>query len=48
MSFKKSLKINGLLCALRYLLKLRTEVDIMQQLGYSLDAVNLKVRAAVP
>lgn len=27
----------------RYLLKLRTEVEIMQQLGYSLDAVNLKV-----
>eukprot|EP00197_Chlamydomonas_leiostraca_P016234 CAMPEP_0202862620 /NCGR_PEP_ID=MMETSP1391-20130828/3593_1 /ASSEMBLY_ACC=CAM_ASM_000867 /TAXON_ID=1034604 /ORGANISM="Chlamydomonas leiostraca, Strain SAG 11-49" /LENGTH=572 /DNA_ID=CAMNT_0049542175 /DNA_START=227 /DNA_END=1946 /DNA_ORIENTATION=- len=26
----------------RYLLKLRTEVEIMQQLGYSLDAVNLK------
>ena len=28
----------------RYLLKLRTEVEIMQQLGYSLDAVNLKVQ----
>ena len=27
----------------RYLLKLRTEIEIMQQLGYSLDAVNLKV-----
>lgn len=27
----------------RYLLKLRTEVEIMQQLGYSLDAVHLKV-----
>ncbi|KXZ54832.1 hypothetical protein GPECTOR_4g903 [Gonium pectorale] len=26
----------------RYLLKLRTEVEIMQQLGYSLDAVNLR------
>lgn len=26
----------------RYLLKLRTEVEIMQQLGFSLDAVNLK------
>ncbi|KAL6758194.1 kinase-like domain-containing protein [Haematococcus lacustris] len=26
----------------RYLLKIRTEVEIMQQLGYSLDAVNLK------
>eukprot|EP00798_Chlamydomonas_sp_ICE-L_P021955 gene21955-29004_t len=26
----------------RYLLKLRAEVEIMQQLGYSLDAVNLK------
>jgi hypothetical protein len=30
-------------CTPRYLLKLRTEVEIMQQLGYSLDAVNLKV-----
>lgn len=29
-------------CTPRYLLKLRTEVEIMQQLGYSLDAVNLK------
>ncbi|GFR50388.1 hypothetical protein Agub_g12603 [Astrephomene gubernaculifera] len=26
----------------RYLLKLRTEVEIMQQLGFSLDAVNLR------
>lgn len=26
----------------RYLLKLRTEVEIMQQIGYSLDAVHLK------
>ncbi len=28
----------------RYLLKLQTEVDAMQQLGPSLDAVYLKVR----
>lgn len=31
----------------RYLLKLRTEVEIMQQLGYSLDAVNLKVESSI-
>jgi calcium-dependent protein kinase len=32
----------------RYLLKLRTEVEIMQQLGNSLDAVHLKVRTPRP
>jgi calcium-dependent protein kinase len=32
----------------RYLLKLRQEVDAMQQLGASLDAVYLAVRALPP
>ena len=31
------------LCTPRYLLKLQTEVDVMQQLGASLDSVYLKV-----
>ena len=30
-------------CTPRYLLKLQTEVDVMQQLGASLDSVHLKV-----
>ena len=30
-------------CTPRYLLKLQTEVDVMQQLGASLDSVYLKV-----
>ena len=32
------------LCTPRYLLKLQTEVDVMQQLGASLDSVHLQVR----
>ena len=30
-------------CTPRYLLKLQTEVDVMQQLGASLDSVHLQV-----
>lgn len=32
------------LCTPRYLLKLQTEVDVMQQLGASLDSVHLQVK----
>ena len=34
-------------CTPRYLLKLQTEVDVMQQLGASLDSVHLKVTADI-